>query len=71
MNKFYVKIVLFLLTNSLHVNNKTLSTDPGPIKYVTFISRKRYLTPEEIYEKNKHLLFIDPEETEKADEVMK
>ncbi|CXI22325.1 fam-a protein [Plasmodium berghei] len=70
MNKLCIQIVLFLLTISLYVNNKTLATEPAPIKYVAFKPRKCYLTSEEIYEKNKHLLCTDPEETVKADEVM-
>ncbi|CXH84763.1 fam-a protein [Plasmodium berghei] len=71
MNKFYIQIVLFFLTISLYVNNKTLATEPSPGRSTTPESTYQCLTSEEIYEKNKHLLCTDPEETVKADEVMK
>ncbi|WBY54875.1 fam-a protein [Plasmodium yoelii yoelii] len=72
MNKFYIQIVFFLLIISLCVDNKTHETELAPEKYTMPQSKKytkpkskkyakskstkRYLTSEEIYEKNKHLL---------------
>ncbi|WBY54596.1 fam-a protein [Plasmodium yoelii yoelii] len=51
MNKFYIQIVLFLLSTSLYMNNKTLAIEPAPGEDVTPESTYHYLTPEEIYEK--------------------
>ncbi|SCL82583.1 hypothetical protein PBSP11RLL_000502200 [Plasmodium berghei] len=70
MNNFYIQIVLFLLIISLYVNNKTLATEPTPGENATSESTHHYLTSE-VYEKNKHLLCTDPEETENTGEVMK
>ncbi|EUD70508.1 hypothetical protein YYG_04066 [Plasmodium vinckei petteri] len=66
MNKFYIQIVFFLLSITLYVKNETLAakadsgedTEPKP--------EKRCLTLEEIYEKNKHLLCTNSEETKEA-----
>ncbi|SCL89316.1 fam-a protein [Plasmodium chabaudi adami] len=69
MNKFYIQIVLFLLRTFLYVNNKTLATELAPNQY-TIKSINRYSTPEEIYEKNKHLLCTNPEETINAEKLM-
>ncbi|ETB56446.1 hypothetical protein YYC_05591 [Plasmodium yoelii 17X] len=82
MNKFYIQIVFFLLIIFLCVNNKTHETEldlekytipqlkkdtkPKSKKYAKPKSTKRYLTSEEIYEKNKHLLRNDPKETIQA-----
>ncbi|VTZ78693.1 fam-a protein [Plasmodium yoelii] len=74
MNKFYIQIFFFLLTISLCVNNKTLATELSPKtytkykskKFTIFKSKKSYPAKditEEIYQKNKHLLYTDPEET--------
>ncbi|KEG00380.1 hypothetical protein YYE_04891 [Plasmodium vinckei vinckei] len=69
MNKFYIQIVFFLLSIFVYVNNKAFATDPAPIKHTT--KPKTYCsTLEEIYEKNKHLLCSNPEETTKAQELM-
>ncbi|CDU16183.1 fam-a protein [Plasmodium yoelii] len=74
MNKFYIQIVFFLLIIPLYVNNKTLATELVPKKDTKHKSKKdkkhkstkRYPTSEEIYKKNKHLLYTDTEETRKA-----
>ncbi|EAA20478.1 hypothetical protein [Plasmodium yoelii yoelii] len=70
MNKFYIQIVLFLLTISLYVNNKTLATEPAPVEDATPESKEHYLTSEEIYEKNKDLLCTNPKETAEAVKLM-
>ncbi|SCL89511.1 fam-a protein [Plasmodium chabaudi adami] len=70
MNMFYIQIVFFLLSVSLHVNNKALASQPAPGTSTTPESTYHYLAPEEIYEKNKHLLCINPEEARQAGDVM-
>ncbi|SBW38267.1 fam-a protein, partial [Plasmodium berghei] len=70
MNKLYIQIVLFILTISLYVNNKTLATELASGENATSESAYYYLTPEELYEKNKHLLCTDPEETINAEKLM-
>ncbi|WBY55509.1 fam-a protein [Plasmodium yoelii yoelii] len=78
MNKFYILSVLFLLRISLYVNNKTLATEPAPKKNTKSIlkkfrkpkPKKYYPTSEEIYEKNKHLLYINPQEIINAEKLM-
>ncbi|WBY60482.1 fam-a protein [Plasmodium yoelii yoelii] len=70
MNKFYIQIVLFLLSISIYMNNKTLATEDDPGEDATPESTYHYLTPEEIYEKNKHLLCTNSEEIIQAGEVM-
>ncbi|CDU16197.1 fam-a protein [Plasmodium yoelii] len=70
MNKFYIQIVFFLLTISLYVNNKALATELAPKTSTTSNSTHHYYTPEEIYEKNKHLLCTNPEETINAENLM-
>ncbi|ETB60767.1 hypothetical protein YYC_02184 [Plasmodium yoelii 17X] len=70
MNKFCIQIVLFLLIISVYVNIKILATE-ADLGEDTSESTPNYLTSEEIYEKNKHLLYTEPEETINADEFMK
>ncbi|CAD2109208.1 fam-a protein [Plasmodium vinckei] len=78
MNKFYIQIVLFLISISLYVNNKTLATEPAPQKIppknpnesTTPEPSDRCPTSEEIYEKNKNLLCTNPKETKEAVEFM-
>ncbi|VTZ76183.1 fam-a protein [Plasmodium yoelii] len=70
MNKFYIQIVLFLLNTSLYMNNKTLAIEPAPGEDAAPELTYHYLTPEEIYEKNKHLLCTNSEEIIQAGEVM-
>ncbi|CAD2091062.1 fam-a protein [Plasmodium vinckei brucechwatti] len=78
MNKFYIRIVLFLLSVSLYVNNETLATEPAPQKVppkdtneaTTPYLNKCQPTPEEIYEKNKNLLCTNHQETREAIKLM-
>ncbi|CAD2103346.1 fam-a protein [Plasmodium vinckei petteri] len=56
MNKFYIQIVLFLLSIFVYGNNEILAIEPAPEENTTPKSKSRYPTSEEIYEKNKHLL---------------
>ncbi|CAD2103373.1 fam-a protein [Plasmodium vinckei] len=84
MNKFYIQIVFFLLSIFIYVNNKTLATEPAPEENTktkdetkektkeetTTKSKKRYPTPEEIYEENKDLLCTNPNEITNAVELM-
>ncbi|CDU16186.1 fam-a protein, partial [Plasmodium yoelii] len=44
MNKFYIQIVLFLLTISIYMNNKTLAIELGPGEDATPESTYHYLT---------------------------
>ncbi|VTZ71613.1 fam-a protein [Plasmodium yoelii] len=74
MNKFYIKIVFFLLTTPLCVNNKTIVIELSLKKDTKPKSTNLYPTndsSEEVYEKNKHLLCNDPKETKNACNVMK
>ncbi|WBY59659.1 fam-a protein [Plasmodium yoelii yoelii] len=81
MNKFYIKIFFFLLSISLYLNNKTIATElpkkntkPKSRKFTIFKSKKCYHAndnTEEIYEKNKHLLYTDTKETISACKFMK
>ncbi|SCL94420.1 fam-a protein [Plasmodium chabaudi adami] len=70
MNKLYIQIVFFVLNISLYVNNVTLATEIAPEEDTTPKSKNQYSTSEEIYEKNKHLLCTNPEETPNVAEVM-
>ncbi|SCL88452.1 fam-a protein [Plasmodium chabaudi chabaudi] len=78
MNKFYIQIVLFLLSIFVYVNNKTLASEHAPKKASPNDPNEdtaptppyRCLTSEEIYEKNKHLLCTNPKETKEAEELM-
>ncbi|SCL90384.1 Acidic phosphoprotein precursor PCEMA1, putative [Plasmodium chabaudi adami] len=54
MNKFYIQIVLFLLSIFAYANNETLATELVPGQATK--TRSRYATSEEIYQQNKHLL---------------
>ncbi|VTZ75050.1 fam-a protein [Plasmodium yoelii] len=74
MNKFYIKIVFFLLTTPLCVNNKTIVIELSLKKDTKPKSTNLYPTndsSEEVYEKNIHLLCNDPKETKNACNVMK
>ncbi|CDU17361.1 fam-a protein [Plasmodium yoelii] len=69
MNKFYIQIVLLLLSIYLCVNNKTLATEFAPNKYTKPKSKKSYPANDNIqgiYEKNKHLLCTNSEEITNA-----
>ncbi|CAD2088785.1 fam-a protein [Plasmodium vinckei lentum] len=70
MNKFYIQIVLFLLSISIYLSNKTLATESAPEENTTPESKNRYATSEEIHEENKQLLCTDPEETKQAIKLM-
>ncbi|CAD2084040.1 fam-a protein [Plasmodium vinckei lentum] len=70
MNKFYIQIVFFLLSVSVYLNNKTLATEPISKNAATSKSKNDCSTPEEVYEKNKHLLCTDPEEIKNAVKLM-
>ncbi|CAD2092377.1 fam-a protein [Plasmodium vinckei lentum] len=86
MSKFYIQIVLFLLSISVCLNNTTLAADPSPKeaspkvlnkspnevpnKATKSKSENSYPTPEEIFEKYKKLLCTNPEETKQAVELM-
>ncbi|ETB56404.1 hypothetical protein YYC_05832 [Plasmodium yoelii 17X] len=78
MNKLGIQIVLFLLSISVCVNTETLATEPAPKKNTKSIlkkfrkpkPKKHYPTPEEIYEKNKHLLCTNPKEIKNAEKLM-
>ncbi|CAD2089398.1 fam-a protein [Plasmodium vinckei lentum] len=72
MNKFYIQIFFFLLSVSVYLNNKTLATEPAPEEdtQIKYKSKKRYATPEKIYEKNKHLLCTNRNETINAAKLM-
>ncbi|CAD2100962.1 fam-a protein [Plasmodium vinckei petteri] len=70
MNKFYIQIVLFLLSVSVYLNDRALATEPTPGKSTTPKPSDRCLTSEEIYEKNKNLLCTDPKEIKNAEELM-
>ncbi|ETB58051.1 hypothetical protein YYC_04141 [Plasmodium yoelii 17X] len=73
MNKFCIQIVLFLLSISVCVNTKSIVANLDPTKDTESKSTKCYSTnddSDEIYEKNKHLLCINPEETINAEKLM-
>ncbi|VTZ69954.1 fam-a protein [Plasmodium chabaudi chabaudi] len=72
MIKFYIRIVLFLLSISLYVNNKALATEPAQEEdtKIKTKSKKCYTTPTEIYLKNKHLLCNNRNETINAEKLM-
>ncbi|CAD2109206.1 fam-a protein [Plasmodium vinckei] len=54
MNKFYIQTVLFLLSIFAYANNEILATEPASEEDTK--SSCYAATPEEVYEKNKHLL---------------
>ncbi|CAD2114534.1 fam-a protein [Plasmodium vinckei petteri] len=56
MNKFYIQIALFLLSIFVYANNETFAAETSPGEDTKPQLRSRYATPEEVYEKNKHLL---------------
>ncbi|CAD2083666.1 fam-a protein [Plasmodium vinckei lentum] len=70
MNKFYIQTALFLLSIFAYANNETLAAEPAPGEDTKPQLRSRYLTSEEIFEKNKNLLCTNPEETKQAVELM-
>ncbi|CAD2110684.1 hypothetical protein YYG_05099 [Plasmodium vinckei petteri] len=68
MNKFYIQIALFLLNIFPYANNEALATEPAPGEDTKPLSH--IATSEEVFEKNKHLLCTNPEETKNAIELM-
>ncbi|CAD2102789.1 fam-a protein [Plasmodium vinckei lentum] len=56
MNKFCIQISLFLLSIFAYANNETFAAETAPGEDTKPQLRSRYPTPEEVYEKNKHLL---------------
>ncbi|SCL95738.1 fam-a protein [Plasmodium chabaudi adami] len=70
MNKFYIQNVFFLLSIFVYVNNKILASEPEPREDTAPTLPYQHPTPEEIYEKNKHLLCTNPEETKQAVKLM-
>ncbi|CAD2098335.1 fam-a protein [Plasmodium vinckei] len=56
MNKFYIQIALFLLSIFAYANNETFAAETAPGEDTKHQLRSRFPTPEEVYEKNKHLL---------------
>ncbi|CAD2083946.1 fam-a protein [Plasmodium vinckei brucechwatti] len=56
MNKFYIQIALFLLSIFAYANNEAFAAEPALGEDAKPQLRSRYATPEEVYEKNKHLL---------------
>ncbi|CAD2099663.1 fam-a protein [Plasmodium vinckei lentum] len=71
MNKFYIQIVLFLLSISIYVNNKTLATETTPEENTNTTPKKCYPTPEEIFEENKHLFCTNRNEIINAAKLMR
>ncbi|SCL88427.1 fam-a protein [Plasmodium chabaudi chabaudi] len=86
MNKFYIQIVLFLLSIFVCVNNKALATELGPKnsqknspkkllkdpnKATTSEPTDHCLASEEIHEKKTDILCTNPKETKEAEELMK
>ncbi|SCM09859.1 fam-a protein [Plasmodium chabaudi adami] len=70
MSKFYTPIVLFLLSIFVYANNEALASEPDLRKVKSPTPPTRCSTPEEIYEKNKHLLCTNSEEIKQADKFM-
>ncbi|KEG00144.1 hypothetical protein YYE_05007, partial [Plasmodium vinckei vinckei] len=71
MNKFYIQNIFFLLSIFIYGNNKALASEWALRKKTTSEQLSSlYPTPEEIYEKNKHLLCTNQEETKQATELM-
>ncbi|CAD2099566.1 fam-a protein [Plasmodium vinckei lentum] len=71
MNKFYIQIVLFLLSVSVYLSNKTLATEPAPRNAATPRSIPDKDTSDEVYNKHEHLLCTDPKEIAQAIEFKK
>ncbi|SCL90273.1 Acidic phosphoprotein precursor PCEMA1, putative [Plasmodium chabaudi chabaudi] len=70
MNKGYIKIVLFLLSILVYVDNETLATELVPEENTTPELTDLSLTSEEINEKKEDILCTDPKETKEAIELM-
>ncbi|CAD2114530.1 fam-a protein [Plasmodium vinckei petteri] len=70
MNKFYIQNVFFLLSIFVYVNNQILASEPDSSEDTAPTLPYQHPTPEEIYEKSKHLLCTNPEETKEAEILM-
>ncbi|CAD2099554.1 fam-a protein [Plasmodium vinckei lentum] len=71
MNKFYIQIVLLLLSIFVYVNNETFAAESAPKKDTTLRSTHDNSASEEVHEENKQLLCTNPEETKQAIKLMK
>ncbi|VTZ67617.1 fam-a protein [Plasmodium chabaudi chabaudi] len=71
MNKFYIQIVLFLLSIFVYVNNKAIATESAPEEFSPPQIEPLNITSEEVYEKSKDLLCTNPEEIKNAEKLMK
>ncbi|SCL83348.1 fam-a protein, partial [Plasmodium chabaudi adami] len=63
MNRIYIQIVLFILSIFVYANNEALATEPASGEDTKPKLISPYATPEEIYEKNKHLSCHCPNNT--------
>ncbi|CAD2097422.1 fam-a protein [Plasmodium vinckei petteri] len=80
MNKFYIQVVLFLLSTSLYVNNNAFATELGSKKAPQKASNKTATSEptdpclvdstKEIDEKKKDILCTNPKEAKEAEELM-
>ncbi|SCM19240.1 fam-a protein [Plasmodium chabaudi adami] len=70
MNKFYIQIVLFLLSVSVYLNDKAHAADPELGEAMPPKEEDQCLTPEEIFVNHQHLLCTNSEETRGARELM-
>ncbi|VTZ67890.1 fam-a protein [Plasmodium chabaudi chabaudi] len=70
MNKFYFQNVFFLLSIFVYANNEALASEPDLRNHNMGGLLYSQPTPEEIYEKNKHLLCANPDETREAVKLM-
>ncbi|CAD2110845.1 fam-a protein [Plasmodium vinckei] len=72
MNKFYIQNIFFLLSIFVYGSNKAFASEWSlkKKKNTTSVTSYQHPTPEEIYEKNKHLLCTNPEEIKNANELM-
>ncbi|CAD2102764.1 fam-a protein [Plasmodium vinckei lentum] len=70
MNKFYIQIVLFLLSVSVYLSNKTLAAELNPGNATSLRSIPDKDTSDEVYNKHKRLLCKNHKETAQAIEFM-
>ncbi|CAD2099675.1 fam-a protein [Plasmodium vinckei lentum] len=70
MNKFYIQYIFILLSIFVYGSNKALASELALKKKTTSVTAYQHPTPEEIYEKSKHLLCTNPNETQQAIELM-
>ncbi|EUD71843.1 hypothetical protein YYG_03260 [Plasmodium vinckei petteri] len=70
MNKFYIQIVLFILSVSVYLSNKTLAAELNPGNATSLRSIPDKDTSDEVYNKHKRLLCKNRKETAQAIEFM-